>query len=60
MDINRKTVEIQIRQDGGVVWINTKEDGCVCRICGIKELVLIDGRQPITYKEYKRRNDGKI
>jgi len=37
-------VEVKIRHDGKVLWINTIEGGCVLRICQIKELVLEDAR----------------
>jgi hypothetical protein len=37
-------VEVKIRHDGKVLWINTVEGGCVLRICQIKELVLDDER----------------
>jgi len=43
LDLRRDTVEIVIRHDGQVIWVNTKE-GCVCRISGIKELILEDRR----------------
>ena len=37
-------VEIAIREDGKVIWINV--DGvCACRICQIKELVYVDDRR---------------
>lgn len=37
-------VEISIREDGKVIWINT-ELGCLLRICQIKRLDVKDGRQ---------------
>ena len=37
-------VEIVIRDDGKVIWVNT-ERGCVLRICQIKHLTLDDGRK---------------
>jgi len=40
-------VEILIRDDGSVVWINT-EKGCVLRICQIKHLTLNDCRSKKT------------
>jgi len=36
-------VQVEIRNDGKVVWINT-EDGCVVRICRIKHLDVVDNR----------------
>lgn len=37
-------VEISIREDGKVIWINV--DGiCACRVCRIKELVIDDRRK---------------
>lgn len=38
-------VEISIREDGKVVWVNT-EDGCQLRICRIKGKIEIDDRRP--------------
>ena len=36
-------VEISIREDGKVVWINV--DGmCACRVCRIKEIIIDDRR----------------
>jgi len=44
-DITRpEIVEIQIRSDGKVVWVNV--DGvCALRACNIKEVIVIDERQ---------------
>ena len=39
-----KSVEIRIREDGKVIWVNT-EEGCVCRISKIGDLVIIDERR---------------
>lgn len=36
-------VQIQIRNDGKVIWVNT-ENGCVLRICQIKKLEIVDLR----------------
>jgi hypothetical protein len=36
-------VQVEISNDGKVLWINT-EDGCVCRICRIENLTVIDNR----------------
>ena len=37
-------VEISIKEDGKVIWINV--DGiCACRICRIKELIIDDRRK---------------
>lgn len=38
-------VEIKIRKDGNVIWVNT-EKGCILRICKIKHLSLEDERPP--------------
>jgi hypothetical protein len=38
------TVQIQIRGDGKVVWVNT-ENGCVLRLCNIQLLEIIDERE---------------
>jgi len=36
-------VEVKIRWDGKVLWINV--DGiCVCRVCRINKLILVDER----------------
>lgn len=37
-------VEIKIRNDGNVIWVNTMERQCVLRICMIKKLNLVDER----------------
>ncbi len=37
-------VEIRIKHDGKVIWINT-EEGCVLRICRIEELIILDDRK---------------
>ena len=37
-------VEISIREDGKVIWVNT-ENGCVLRICKIEKLIIVDGRK---------------
>jgi hypothetical protein len=44
-------VEISIRSDGKVIWINTTENGCVLRICQIHNLILNDMRK--TRKKWK-------
>ena len=36
-------VEVRVRQDGEVLWINVGPK-CVLRICGIKEIVVEDDR----------------
>ena len=38
-----QSVEIQIRNDGKVIWINI-DGACVFRACRIKELSVIDER----------------
>lgn len=47
LDLRRDTVEVKVRHDGRVIWVNTKE-GCVCRISGINELILEDERATTT------------
>jgi len=37
-------VEIKIREDSKVIWINVNET-CVLRICGIEKLVVEDERK---------------
>jgi hypothetical protein len=37
-------VEISIRHDGKVLWVNTAENACVLRICNIHKLVVEDNR----------------
>jgi hypothetical protein len=39
-----EAVEIVIRDDGKVIWVNT-ERGCVLRICRIKHLTFDDRRK---------------
>lgn len=36
-------VDVEIRDDGKVLWVNT-ERGCVLRICRIKNVEVIDRR----------------
>ena len=36
-----EVVEVKIRNDGKVLWINT-DKGCVLRICQIKKIVVCD------------------
>ena len=43
LDITDEGVEVDIRRDGEVLWVNTTE-GCVLRISNIKDLVIVDGR----------------
>lgn len=38
-----KCVQIEIRSDGKVLWINN-EEGCLMRICEIEHLEIIDKR----------------
>ena len=44
-DGQHDVVQIRIRDDGKVIWINTPDKGCVCRICQIKELHIEDNRR---------------
>jgi hypothetical protein len=46
-------VEIAIREDGEVLWINN-EKGCMLRISQIKQLVLDDRREPVGRPEIER------
>lgn len=43
LDLTLENVEVTIRADGRVIWVNT-EKGCVLRICGIKHFELVDER----------------
>jgi len=43
LDLNVEGVEVSIREDGKVLWVNT-EEGCVLRISNIKSLVIEDLR----------------
>ena len=43
-DITAEFVELKIRNDSKVIWVNT-EKGCVLRICQIKNLILDDMRK---------------
>lgn len=36
-DIVAKKVEVKVRDDGKVLWVNT-EEGCLLRICGIEQI----------------------
>ncbi len=36
-------LQIEIRADGAVIWLNTKE-GCLVRVCQIGQLELVDNR----------------
>jgi hypothetical protein len=51
LDINNPTiVEVLIRDDGTVVWVNI--DGlCRLRVCRIKKLTVDDRRPKVTKKE---------
>ena len=40
-----KCCEIVIRNSGDVIWLND-ENGCVCRVQGIKHLTIVDERDP--------------
>ena len=58
-DGQHEVVQIRIRDDGKVIWINTPE-GCVCRICQIKELRVEDNRrekQEITSKDVGKASE---
>ena len=45
-DLNAaETVEIRISNDGRKLWIDT-ENGNVCRIYNIKQLIVTDARNP--------------
>lgn len=44
LDLHETAVEVHIRQDGSVLWVNTGTH-CVLRICGIKTLLLHDDRR---------------
>jgi hypothetical protein len=40
-----KHLQIEIRADGRVVWINT-EEGCIFRACQVEQVELVDNRDP--------------
>jgi hypothetical protein len=42
--INAKCVNVEIRDDGKVLWINT-ENGCQLRICQIERIQVCDKRK---------------
>jgi len=42
-DINAEVVEVSIRKDGKVLWVNT-EEGCVLRVSNIKDVIIEDDR----------------
>jgi len=44
IEMTSKVIEIVIRNDGKVVWINT-DDGCRCRISKIEGEVHVDDRR---------------
>ncbi len=45
IDISKpEVIEILIKTDGKVIWINT-ENGCIFRACCIKKLIVNDGRK---------------
>lgn len=50
-----KLVEVVIRQDGKVLWVNTEEEGCILRICQIENLELYDKR-----KERGKTNENEL
>ncbi len=41
---NSEEIEIRISQDGKVVWVNNAQ-GCVLRMSGLKDIVLVDERR---------------
>lgn len=43
LDITLDEIEIQIRRDGKVVWVNGG-DGLILRVCGLKKIHLVDER----------------
>jgi len=46
-DIRATTVQVTVREDRKVIWVNT-EEGCVTRIQNIHQLVVDDPRGPLT------------
>ena len=39
-------IEVKIKSDGKVIWVNTERHGCVLRICRIEgNIVIEDGRK---------------
>ena len=39
-----KFVQVQIRNDGKVLWVHTAEDMTVLRICQIEQIEIVDER----------------
>lgn len=44
IDRTEEALEIRIRHDGTVIWVNAK-NGCLLRVCGVKNLTVIDERE---------------
>jgi len=42
-DRRESVVEIKIRADGKVVWLNSATE-CIARVCGIEKIILDDER----------------
>ena len=57
LDLNIENVEVEIKSDGSVIWINTGE-GCVLRISSIKFLRIIDNRIDKEQKQIKSKGDN--
>jgi hypothetical protein len=39
IDLIAKNVEVKVRDDRKVLWVNT-EEGCLLRICGIEQILV--------------------
>jgi len=52
-DTNARIVEIEIRDDGKVIWVNT-ESGCILRVSDIRHLSIIDKRTKYLHTLRKR------
>ena len=57
-DITSEGVEVSIREDGKVLWVNT-EEGCVLRISNIKDLIIEDASKKLAIKRARDVLKGK-
>ena len=42
-DVVADIIEVRIKEDGKVLWLNTHE--CIARVCGLKEIIIVDERK---------------
>lgn len=52
------TVEVHVRHDGKVLWVNTAENGCVLRICRINKIYVQDDRPDYDLDKALRERDS--